>query len=89
MVKGIARRVVMIKSPDPEIFDEAIFIVREETAKKPGVTYDELMRQARDVAENFVRAQRDPHPRRRLPGWLCAMIGGGAIGLLWLMTAIL
>ena len=30
MVKGISRRVVVVKSPDPEIFDEAIFIVRDE-----------------------------------------------------------
>ena len=29
MVKGIARRVVVVKSPDPKVFDEAIFLVRE------------------------------------------------------------
>ena len=34
MIKGISRRVVVVKSPDPEIFDEAIFIVRDEYLKQ-------------------------------------------------------
>ena len=50
MVKGISRRVVLIKSPDPKIFDEAIFLVREETAKKPGVTYEQILHEAANVA---------------------------------------
>ena len=30
LVKGVSRRVVVVKSPDPKLFEQAIFIVREE-----------------------------------------------------------
>ena len=28
MVKGVTRQVVVVRSPDPELFEQAIFIVR-------------------------------------------------------------
>lgn len=87
MVKGIARRVVMIKSPDPKIFDEAIFIVRDETARRPGVTTEELMREAQDVAERFVRQRRGARPS--LPWWVWSAFGAGGMGLTWLLSALL
>ena len=87
MVKGVARRVVMIKSPDPKIFDEAIFIVRDEAARRPGVTTEELLREARDVAESFVRRGRGAP--RALPWWAWSAMGAGGVGLTWLLTALL
>ena len=87
MVKGIARRVVMIKSPDPKIFDEAIFIVRDEAARRPGVTTEELLREARDVAESFVRQRRGA--KRTVPWWAWAAMGAGCMGLIWLVTALI
>ena len=30
MVKGVSRRVVVVKSPDPKWFEQAIFLLREE-----------------------------------------------------------
>ena len=30
VVKGVAKRVIVVKSPDPKVFEEAIFIVRED-----------------------------------------------------------
>lgn len=89
MVKGISRRVVLIKSPDPKIFDEAIFLVREETAKKPGVTYEQLLHEAMNVAEDFVRNKFSPPRRRPMPQWLCAALGALATGGVWLLTALL
>lgn len=32
VVKGVARRAVIVRSPDPRMFEEAIFIVREDYA---------------------------------------------------------
>lgn len=36
MVKGITRQVILVKSPDPKLFDEAIFIVKEEALARRG-----------------------------------------------------
>ena len=36
MVKGITRQVILVKSPDPRLFEEAIFIVKEEALAREG-----------------------------------------------------
>ena len=36
MVKGITRQVIFVKSPDPRLFEEAIFIVKEEALAREG-----------------------------------------------------
>ena len=87
MVKGIARRVVVVKSPDPKVFDEAIFIVREETGRGPGVTTQQLLREAQSVAESFARSQsgsRFP----TLPWWAFSLMGAGGMGAVWALTAV-
>ena len=38
MVKGVSRRVVVVKSPDPKIFEQAIFIIREDFFERSGVS---------------------------------------------------
>ena len=30
VVKGTARRVIVVRSPDPNVFEEAIFLVKED-----------------------------------------------------------
>ena len=47
MVKGITRQVILVKSPDPKLFEEAIFIVKEEALAREGVSADQVLRQGR------------------------------------------
>ena len=47
MVKGITRQVILVKSPDPKLFEEAIFIVKEE-----------VLRQARQAADGYLKGSR-------------------------------
>ena len=83
MVKGVSRQVILVKSPDPEIFEQAIFIVR---ADAKGVTEEELLKQARQAA----RGQGKETKRRKLyyygPAWAC--FGAALTGLAWLLTVI-
>lgn len=88
MVKGISRRVVMVKSPDPDIFDEAIFIVREGASRRPGVTGEELMSEALSVAETYVRGNGGRRRLLKIPPWGWSLLGGGAVGVVWALTAI-
>ena len=53
VVKGTARRVIVVKSPDPAVFEEAIFVVRDDYLRKPGVSQKELMRQAKRAASGY------------------------------------
>ena len=89
MVKGITRTVVVIRSPDPQIFDEAIFIVKDDSMKNTGVTNREILRQAQDTAENYIREQRGHRPRPKFPGPVYALFGAGATGLIWVLTNLI
>ena len=46
MVKGISRRVIVVESPDPRVFDQAIFILRNDILSEDGVSSRQLVDQA-------------------------------------------
>ena len=70
MVKGISRRVIVVDSPDPHIFEQAIFILRSDGG---GVSQQQLVDQAVRIAKNYSRTH--SLPRRRFPAALWAVIG--------------
>ena len=89
MVKGISRRVIVVDSPDPRIFEQAIFILRNDMASgSGGVSSQQLVDQAVRIAKNYARCQGLPRRRVRVPGWLWAAIGAAAIGLTWLLCTL-
>ena len=51
-LRGKLRRAVVVPTPDP-MFSEAVFILRDEKLRDPGVSRDELLRQAARAAESF------------------------------------
>ena len=72
MVKGITRQVILVRSPDPKLFEEAIFIVKEEALAREGVSADQVLRQARQSPGWPV-----PAGGRQAPCW---PLGSGALG---------
>ncbi len=86
MVRGTGRRVVVVKSPDPKIFDEAIFVIRDDLFHR-GTSADAVVSEARKAASAYLRAAtglRRPPFWRRVPAALYAAAGGLAAGLAWL-----
>lgn len=55
VIKGISRRVIVVKSPDRRFFEEAIFIVREGVLGASGVTAKQVVEEARRVADGYVK----------------------------------
>ena len=86
MVKGTNRQVVVVRGPDPRLFDEAIFLVRADAAQKEGVSEQELLQQAQKAADGYLGQTME---RRRLPGVIWALLGAVAMGLVWLMSLLL
>ncbi|HHT16896.1 MAG TPA: translation initiation factor 2 [Papillibacter sp.] len=86
VVKGTTRRVIVIKSPDKHIFDEAIFLVNDAVSRDGGVTSEDIIRQAQEVAENYVRC----HIRKKrlpdLPAPVFAVLGAALTGLVWFIS---
>ena len=46
MVKGISRQVIVVHAPEPKLFEQAIFILKEDALGKEGVTDDLLLQEA-------------------------------------------
>ena len=48
MVKGTSRQVIVVHSPEPELFEQAIFILKDEAVAQ-GITEEALMKEAQMV----------------------------------------
>ena len=78
MVKGVSRQVIVVKEPDPRFFEQAIFVLKEE-AFGGGATADQVLREARRVADGYVRRNTGPARLwRRIPAPVYA--AAGALG---------
>ena len=91
MVKGISRRVVVVDSPDPHIFEQAIFIVRNDAFSKDGVTVEQVVNEACRAAKGYTAAVtgRRTFRWRDLPALAYTAVGAGAISLIWLLVTLL
>lgn len=88
MVKGISRRVVVVHPPESTAFEQAIFVMREsETGSH------DVLREACEIARQYLSTSRvRRYSRKRwtnLQLGLAAAGGGGAVGLAWVLTALL
>ena len=88
MVKGISRRVVVVDAPDPRLFEQAIFIVRNDALREEGVSQERLIHEACRLARGCAAPRRSGWRGWNLPALGYAALGGGAMGLLWLLASI-
>ena len=87
MVKGIAKRVVVIKSPDPKVFEQALFIVREDVKYPDGVSGEEIICQAQRVADRYIRGYRR-HRHVKISGPVFMLLGGLLTSAVWILCLI-
>ena len=91
MVKGTSRRVIVVDSPDPKLFEQAIFIVKNEAFAKEGVTSQQVLGEACRIAQCYAARQTARTPVwKRVPwwGWIAAgaALAAAAIAMvIWLM----
>ena len=86
MVKGVSRRVIVVRPDNSGLFEQAIFLVRDYTAPRA-----EIMREACRIADGYTR--RPPRRGRYfrcghlLAAFALGMCAAGLIGLLlaWLL----
>ena len=84
MVKGISRQVIVVQSPGPELFEQAIFILKDK-AMGEGITDEVLIKQAQQVIRG---GKPDKKRHFYLYGAVWATAGAVVTGLAWLMTAL-
>ena len=85
MVKGTSRRVIVVDSPDPKLFEQAIFIVKNDAFSQEGVTSQQILGEACRIARGCAAAPA-PQPSlwRRVPwwGWTALAAAAAAAGVL-------
>lgn len=85
MVKGTSRQVILIQGPEEKLFEQAIFVLKDEAVTQ-GVTEELLMKEARSV----LRGGDLPRKGKRLYLYGAVWAAGGALatGMVWLLTAL-
>ena len=82
MVKGISRQVIVVNSKDQELFEQAIFILKD---GQTAVTDDQLLKEAKKL----IGTHRGGKKRKLwMYGFVWATGGALLIGIAWLITAL-
>lgn len=83
MVKGISKQVIVVHSPDPKLFEQAIFILREDAVKE-GVSEEALLKEARSAAVTGESRSL----RKGLLYLLSGAAGAAVTGMVWLLQSL-
>ena len=90
MVKGISRRVIVVRPPDTELFEQAIFILRDKVAEEGGVTGEQILQQAQRAADSYLRNRTHGGRGKGIcakPA-LYAFIGALSVSVLWAVAVL-
>lgn len=83
MVKGISKQVIVVQSPDRDLFDQAIFILKDEAVGQ-GITEELLLKEAQRTINSPVKKV-----KLRYYGLVWACGGALVTGAVWLLTILL
>lgn len=84
MVKGISRQVIVVPSPDKKLFDQAIFILKDDAVSE-GISDDALLAQAQRVLRS---GSQDKKKGFALYGVFWALCGALLTLIAWVLTSL-
>lgn len=85
MVKGVSRQVIVVEAPEPKLFEQAIFILKDDMGE--GITDEVLLKEAQRALHSGVKSGRTGGFCLQGAAW--AAVGALATGLVWLLTWML
>lgn len=85
MVKGTSRQVIVVQSPEPKLFEQAIFILND-SAVGEGITDEALLKEAQLAIRGADRVGNKRH--FYLYGAVWASGGAMVTALIWLLTVL-
>ena len=85
MVKGTSRQVIVVQGPEEKLFEQAIFILKDEAVAQ-GITEELLLKEAKYALRGGELPGRGKG--LRLQGAVWALGGAVATGVVWLLTAV-
>ena len=85
MVKGTSRQVIVVQGAEPKLFEQAIFILRD-NAVGEGISDEALLKEAREAIRGYDKASRKR--QMYLHGALWASGGALATAVIWVLTVL-
>lgn len=83
MVKGISRQVIVVHSPDPGLFEQAIFILHD--GARQGISQEAILAEAKKI----IRGEEHPASIGLGQKLLWMLCGAGSVGVMWLFSLLL
>ena len=80
MVKGVSRQVIVVHAPEPKLFEQAIFILKDNVGE--GVTDEQLLKEAQQA----ISGSRNKKRQFYLYGLFWAASGAALTGLVWIVS---
>lgn len=88
MVRGLSKRVIVLKMDDEALFEEAIFIVRSDAQK--GRNAEDVLREAKRVALEYARREKKAEKwKLKIPAPFFAAAGAAATAIAWLAMRLI
>ena len=85
MVKGISRQVIVVHSPDPALFEQVIFILKEKAVDE-GITDDVLLKEAQKAIHGLPEEEKQK-------GWFYGpawgLLGASVTAIVWCISTLL
>ena len=85
MVKGISRQVIVVHSPDQKLFEQAIFIIKEDAIGETGVTDEALLKEA----DRLIKSGDSKKRKLIYYGPVWAALGAAITGIAWAVTVLI
>lgn len=84
MIKGLSKRVIVVKCPDPAMFEEAIFIIREDAFIERRTP--DVIKEAQRAANEYLRKniEQPSGLMAKLSAPACLAAGAAVTGIAWL-----
>ena len=88
LVKGVSRRVVVIKSPEGKFFEQAIFILKDDLSASGGRGSVDIVREACRIASSCTQGYDKQRLLKRIPPPVFAVLGAAAASAIWVLTLL-
>ena len=86
MIKGLSKRVIVVRFPDPTLFEEAIFIIREDAFGQ--ASPPDVIKEAQRAANEYLKKAIEPSSglMAKLSAPVFVAAGAAVAGLAWLVV---
>ncbi len=89
MVKGTTRQVMVVRTSDTDLFEQAIFLLKEDSLEKQGITERQILDEAKRLAEGYSEQSKGRKGNSFLGPFAWSTAGAALTGIAWLITALL